>query len=288
MNTFSGMGIDQEMLNSGSPLNLGGLEGVQDLINNMSVDNRDDISAMFGKELSGVIDFDLWLKIVNLQKAFNDKVAPGWQQDIEHKKYDYWMAVLDETAEVLGSRHWKWWKDSSALGEIDWDNVQVELIDIFHFMLSISIQINHQDTIFMSLMSIEKSNNDNHLPPERAPDFFNKFWNEFMMAVWQKSLPLLVVKWTEYWYKSGGDFNTLARDYFIKNALNDIRQEFGYATGGYQKMWRSVSDPSKLVEDNEVAGNLLKTKEITENLTVDSIKDMKDILRRYYLEYVTV
>jgi hypothetical protein len=105
------------------------------------------------------------------------------------------------------------------------------------------------------------------------------------MAVWQKSLPLAIVKWAEFWYRSGGNYKTLVRDYFIKNALNHIRQEFGYNKGAYQKMWKHPNDPTKLVEDNVVAGLLLKG---TQEITGDSLKEMETTLRNYYLQYVAI
>jgi dimeric dUTPase (all-alpha-NTP-PPase superfamily) len=192
------------------------------------------------------------------------------------------MAILDETVEVLGSRHWKWWKNSDKMNQVDWDNVQVELIDIFHFLLSTAVQQKQQDSIFMMLMTLD---NEKNPFPVKDDKFFDDFWSEFLMAVWQKSLPLVIVKWIEFWYRSGGTYKSLAQNYFIKNALNHIRQEFGYGQGAYQKMWKHPNDPTKLVEDNVVAGILLKS---DEDITSDSLKEMENTLRNYYLQYVAL
>ncbi len=282
---FDGLGIDKDFLNSGIPMNMGNLDGVQDMINKMPGEQQDDISRLFEKEMGdvgGPVSFKLWMKIISLQKEFNSRVAPGWETDTEQEQFNYWTAILDETMEVVGSKHWKWWKDKDKLNTIDWENVNVEMVDLFHFILSISLQFKHQDTIFMTLIAYEKQKEDNQLKGKE--DFFDDFWMEFLMAVWQKSLPLIIVKWCEFFYRSGADFKSLTRDYFIKNALNHIRQEFGYASGKYKKMWPSLD--SSVQEDNVVAGLLLKEK--FNDPTEDSFEEMTQILRLYYLEHIAV
>ncbi len=285
---FSGLGIDDNFLNNGAALNLGGLDGVQDMLREVPAEYRENTTALFESEMQnmgGPVDFKLWTKIISLQKEFNDRVAPGWEQDLNQTKHNYWTAILDETMEVIGSKHWKWWKDTDKLNTVDWDNVNVELIDIFHFILSVGLQLKQHDIIFMTMIAEEKNKKEGKLVL-RDKKFFDGFWNEFLMAVWQKSLPLAIVKWCEYFYKSGGDFQSLARDYFIKNSLNHIRQEFGYADGRYQKMWRHPTDPSKKVEDNVVAVFLLGSR--FEEVDEGSFEEMIPILRKYYLEFVSV
>ncbi len=137
----------------------------------------------------------------------------------------------------------------------------------------------------MTLIAFQRSKEEGKIEI-RGDKFFDEFWHEFIMAVWQKSLPLVVVKWCEYFHKSGGDFQSLARDYFIKNSLNHLRQEFGYANGKYQKMWRNPENQTEFVEDNVVASLLLKNKFNT--VEVDSFEEMTQTLRKYYLEYVTI
>ncbi len=290
---FDGLGVDKDFLDNGAMMgfsnleNMGNLDNMGEMLQRIPEEYRDKAEEMFDQEMSnmgGPVDFKLWIKLINLQREFNDRVAPGWEKDLKQEKFNYWTAILDETVEVVGSKHWKWWKDSDRMNQVDWDNVNVELIDLFHFLLSVSIQHKQQDIIFMTLIAYEKNLEDSKIKI-RDEKFFDEFWNEFLMAVWQKSLPLLVVKWCEFFYRSGGDFQSLTRSYFIKNALNHIRQEFGYAEGKYKKMWRNPNNPSILVEDNVVAGLLLNG---TENLTEDTVTEMQDTLRRYYLEFIVI
>ena len=48
---------------------------------------------------------------------------------------NYNRAQLHESFEMEDSLPWKWWKDME-LGEIDWENIRVELIDELHFWVS--------------------------------------------------------------------------------------------------------------------------------------------------------
>jgi dimeric dUTPase (all-alpha-NTP-PPase superfamily) len=244
--------------------------------------NQLDIDQIRSNELNGIIDYDLWLETIELQKSFNDQVAPGWQQDRLNKKYNYWMAVLDETVEVLNSRHWKWWKDSSKLNTVDWDNVSVELIDIFHFVLSLCIQNELQNTLFMQLVNMEMNKED--VKKIKDEKFFESFWEEFLMAVQMKLLPVIAVRLVEYWYRAGNNIDDLFREYRVKASLNKIRQEFGYGVkNSYHKMWLDT-ETGNLVEDNVIAHKITKEVPIDKN----TIEIMTDILRDYYLKNIAI
>jgi hypothetical protein len=236
-----------------------------------------DINKVMSEELGGVVDFGLWLETVDIQKKFNNLVAPGWKESPE--KYDFWMAILDETVEVLGSKHWKWWKKDKEVGEIDWNNVQVEIIDLFHFILSVAIQHDSQNILFSQIVNLEMNKETQVIRPD---DFFSTFWDEFMLAVQNRMLPLAAIRIVEYWYKAGGDAHQLFMEYRIKAALNNIRQEFGYGVN-YQKMWLDTETGQK-VEDNVIAKKLAAGVE----LNTETIKNIEDKLRKYYLLNVAV
>jgi len=250
---------------------------------NGKLTDKIDINKVMSQELNGVVDYGLWLETVDIQKSFNDKVAPGWQQDKE--KYDFWMAILDETIEVLGSRHWKWWKKDKEVGDIDWDNIRVELVDLFHFILSVAIQNDSHAIIFQQLVNLEMHKDvdiEGYTPKLKDKDFFKDFWEQFLMSVQMKMLPLCAVRIVEYWYRSGGDVNELFMEYRIKAALNNIRQEFGYGTG-YSKMWLDVTDGTKK-EDNVIAWKLAQ--DIP--LDGDTVSKIEEILRSYYLTHCSI
>ena len=245
------------------------------------LDQELDMSKIISSELDGIINYNMWLETIELQKQFNNSVASDWITDIDNEKYDYWMAILDEANEVLNSRHWKWWKDSSKQGEVDWTNVQVEMVDLFLFIMSLNIQNGSTDMLFSHLINHQMNTDQSQF--EQDPDqFFNDFWNKFLMAVQMKNLPLVTSSVVEFWFKLGLDVNDLFIQYRIKSALNDIRQEFGYNDGNYIKHWLVPS--GEKLEDNIIAKQLVFGIELDEN----TIENMKSILRTYYLKYVAV
>ena len=256
-----------------------------DMVNQKLGDTENiDISKIISSEMGDIINFNIWQETIELQKEFNDKVAPGWQLDLHNKKYDFWMAVLDETVEVLNSKHWKWWKNSDEMGNIDWNNIQVELIDLFHFILSLTIQNDMESVVFTQLINAEINKEEMFKNKIKDKSFFTDFWNNFLMAVQMKNLPLLAVYWVEFWYRAGGSLNRLFLEYRLKAALNNIRQEYGYGKANtYQKLWVDIETGEK-VEDNVIAWKLAKDLEINENLS----EEITTRLRKYYLEHVAI
>ena len=66
--------------------------------------------------------------MLEMQHAMNSKVHTDWiEQD-----FKWYRAIWVECAEMLDHYGWKWWKHQSP----DIDQVQLELVDIFHFGLS--------------------------------------------------------------------------------------------------------------------------------------------------------
>ncbi len=234
-----------------------------------------DVSDLVGPELNGIFDRNLWQETIDLQKQFNEQVAPGWENN---QNLDFWMAILDETVEVLSSKHWKWWKDKRNFGNIDWGNINVEMIDLFLFILSLAIKEDMEEVIYITLSSAEiTQNGDSGKLPIRDGKFFDEFWEHFMTAVSLKTLPLVIIKWVEFWYRSGGNIEMLLKQYRVKAALNSIRQEFGYASGSYIKMWGDV-------EDNVVAWSMAEQLPLDTNL----LETLTVSLRKYYLDKVAI
>ena len=66
--------------------------------------------------------------MLTLQAEMNAKVNPQWVQ----AAYPYLRAVVVEGAEAMEHRGWKWWKKQ----ECDLKQLQMELVDIWHFTLS--------------------------------------------------------------------------------------------------------------------------------------------------------
>ncbi|MEQ8955502.1 MAG: dUTPase, partial [Gammaproteobacteria bacterium] len=66
--------------------------------------------------------------MLSLQSGMNTKVDPDWVT----ARYPYLRAVVVEATEAIEHHGWKWWKHQ----EKDLAQLQMELIDIWHFLLS--------------------------------------------------------------------------------------------------------------------------------------------------------
>jgi len=66
--------------------------------------------------------------MLDLQGQMNEKVNPNWL----HAGYQFLRAVLVEGGEAIDHHGWKWWKAQVK----DLAQLRLELVDVFHFMLS--------------------------------------------------------------------------------------------------------------------------------------------------------
>lgn len=74
-----------------------------------------------------------------LQKAFNESIIKTRQ--LEHISQGEWLqkhtlALMCETAEMLEETNYKWWKNQKP---VDGPALKEELVDMFHFFLSLCI-----------------------------------------------------------------------------------------------------------------------------------------------------
>ena len=69
------------------------------------------------------------LTMLELQDGMNSKVNPNWVE----QNYEWYRAIWIECAELLDHYGWKWWKKQTP----DQEQVVLELVDIWHFGLSI-------------------------------------------------------------------------------------------------------------------------------------------------------
>jgi hypothetical protein len=76
--------------------------------------------------------------MLDLQDGMNKKVNQQWLQ----AGYSYLRAAMIESVEAIEHHGWKWWKAQ----RLDLPQVQMELVDIWHFALS-HIIIQHEGNI---------------------------------------------------------------------------------------------------------------------------------------------
>lgn len=79
--------------------------------------------------------------LFDLQNTFDEYIKE--KRDLDYSDTEEWVqklctAIITEACELNDACSWKWWKNKK---DIDWENVKEETIDIWHFLISLSIKI---------------------------------------------------------------------------------------------------------------------------------------------------
>ena len=169
--------------------------------------------------------------MLELQDAMNTRVHPHWRS----RKFEWYRAIWVECAELMDHYGWKWWKQQQP----DVDQVKLELIDIWHFGLSIMLQ--KQVSAPLLLIELEEA-----FGCEKSDDFREilESFTQYILAEQDFSIPLYVALLEAV----GMDFEDLYCGYVGKNVLNFFRQDHGYQDGTYHKLWGGREDNEHLVE----------------------------------------
>src|SRR5436189_1125833 len=82
---------------------------------------------------------DRLVEIFRLQKELNQRVGVSTDEmdDTERQKWvlNYNRAMTQEIAELTDSVPWKWW---AKYQKFDEQNARVEVVDLFHFLISLA------------------------------------------------------------------------------------------------------------------------------------------------------
>jgi len=175
-------------------------------------------------------------QMLTMQDAMNSRVSETWQEN----GYEWYRAIWVECAEMLDHHGWKWWKHQ----EIDIAQVQLELVDIFHFGLSLRLMTG------ASVENITETLAKELMQSSDEKDFKIALENLASAAVTRKSFDAIAL--ADCMRLMNMDLDELFRQYVGKNTLNFFRQDHGYKEGTYIKIWHGE-------EDNEVLANLVNT-----------------------------
>jgi uncharacterized protein (UPF0216 family) len=182
--------------------------------------------------------------MLDLQDSMNKKVNSAWLS----AGYSYLRAALIESVEAIDHHGWKWWKAQT----MDLPQVQMELVDIWHFALS-HIIIEHKGDIPKAAQEIEAALQTSDPVIVFDGQQFNFDQNSLvenlelmagLCVVKRFSVPLFV-KIVE---QAEMNANMLFEQYVGKNILNFFRQDHGYKEGTYIKIWHGREDNEHLVE----------------------------------------
>ena len=101
--------------------------------------------------------------MLTLQSSMNAKVDPNWVT----ARYPYLRAVAIEGAEAIEHHGWKWWKKQDK----DLAQLQMELVDIWHFILSEILLRNGENQaapLNHLLNALKQTNNQQHIKFDNA------------------------------------------------------------------------------------------------------------------------
>jgi dimeric dUTPase (all-alpha-NTP-PPase superfamily) len=186
--------------------------------------------------------------MLELQDGMNSKVNPEWVA----ANNNWYRAIQVEGVEAIEHHGWKWWKKQ----ECDLAQLRMELVDIWHFILSASIQAES------GLIAQAKVEMQAELDLRRkSVQFDNQTYVLAQLSLLEK-LDLLVglaaarrtslALFESLLHDCDMEWNDLFKQYVGKNVLNVFRQDHGYKAGTYIKIWDGREDNEHLVEVLEV------------------------------------
>ena len=176
------------------------------------------------------------MQMLELQYDLNIETAgKDWMQ---RNDVVFENAIIAEAAELLESLGYKWWKDQS----IDMNNAKVEVVDLWHFVMSFVIQqsqgrwsLEELSEPFVTAFTTANIPTDGYLLNTVCYQFVGNVCNyNGNISQFANSFAKLV--------RGVLTFNELYTIYIVKNALNKLRQDRGYTDGTYQKDWNGVED----------------------------------------------
>lgn len=180
------------------------------------------------------INYELFKKLnyemFKMQEQLNNKQAgKDWKNRLTLT--DFECAIIAEAGEALESWGYKWWKKQI----IDMENVQTELIDILHFLLSQYLLVNTKT--FDSAIDFIYKNYDN------MKEIENLDYKEILAVfISCRDMNLRLYYLYILFYKAHLDIEQIYKRYMTKNVLNQFRNANGYKEGTYQKIWNNEED----------------------------------------------
>lgn len=197
-----------------------------------------------------------------LQKQLNDSTnGKNWELGSNKfgKDINWLRCIHMEVSELIESTPWKHWKNINS--EPDMSNIHVELVDIWHFLMSYILQETNVPKA-VSLVnnhciyqSIENINVKEMIKESEKLSYIS-------LAIETGNMSKLsgIKNFIEQFFNccktSGLSFTWLQKLYIGKNCLNKFRQDNGYKEGTYIKEWNGREDNVVMIEIIETMQNV--------------------------------
>jgi dimeric dUTPase (all-alpha-NTP-PPase superfamily) len=189
-------------------------------------------------------------EMLAMQNALNDMTnGAGWRngKTALGKVIDWRRCIIMETAELIDSYPWKHWKAVDA--QIDIENARVELVDIWHFLLSLALE-NFElekaagllnNALILSQQSQKITRELTTIEQVKIHETMMRIALE-SVQVSESYLSALTKAFFNACKVADLDFDSLYQIYMAKNVLNKFRQDHGYKEGTYLKEWNGKED----------------------------------------------
>jgi dimeric dUTPase (all-alpha-NTP-PPase superfamily) len=204
------------------------------------------------------IDRERLLSMLRHQDEVNRHTnGKRWKTGItdKEKRINWLRCIRMEAAEAVDSFPWKHWKNID--GEIDWENVRIELVDIWHFVMSAALSAHPGDShdaiadeaeyavAAIPLTGLKKKMEDMTLPEDI--DLMVEPLESIMASTFdpwgqKEGVFGLFASFFRACAVYGISFDELYRLYIGKNVLNRFRRDHGYQEGTYLKLWYGEED----------------------------------------------
>ncbi len=191
-------------------------------------------------------------EMFTLQQELNDATnGSNWELGTtKNGKIINWKrCIYMECAEMIDSFAWKHWKSIDT--DPDWENLQIEVVDVWHFVMSLVLQ----EYKTKDLGSIDELVSSIQMMPfyEVLQDEPSGFASEALVMSDVESimqdvlaskteLTSLLAHFFDLVRLSNLNINSLYQLYIGKNILNQFRQDNGYKDGTYIKIWGDKED----------------------------------------------
>ena len=176
------------------------------------------------------------LSMLEMQEEMNTRVHDSWRD----QNFEWYRAIWIECAELMDHYGYKWWKHQ----EPDEAQVQLEIVDIWHFGMSCLLQNERDEERLASNIALSWKE-------QRSESNFREIV-EALAAEALNNRTFSVSIFSELCNSSELSFPQLYSFYIGKNVLNFFRQDNGYKEGSYKKIWGGR-------EDNDHLNDLLNT-----------------------------
>ncbi len=204
-----------------------------------------------------------------LQQKLNDETnGLGWENGYtkNNRIINWKRCIYMESAELIDSFNWKHWKNINS--ETDWENATVEIVDIWHFIMSLVLEdykANNRgdlEQLVKDVLDVQGFETFTKEPGIRENVDTMQIINDIESIIHETTkmkvdvFDSLLKEYFSLSIKCGINLKVLYKFYVAKNILNKFRQDHGYKEGTYRKTWGKK-------EDNEVMLELLNKKTLS-------------------------